>query len=141
MQRPPEYFFDIRRFHNLPRIHHRYFLRRLGDNAQIMCDQDHRHVVFFLELGNQAQDLRLNGHIQRSCGFVREQQLRTTGHGHGDHHTLAHASAQLMGIVSDASRRFRNADFLQKPDTYLQRLRGGYTPMQADRFGNLISDA
>ena len=42
--------------------------------------------------------MRLNGHVQRGCRFIGNQQFWTTGNGHRDHYTLTHPTGQLVRI-------------------------------------------
>ena len=78
-----------------------------------MSDQQQSGVVIFLHPLQHVQHLSLNGHIQRSSGFVCDDQLRIAGKCHGDQNTLPQTAAELMreGVVS--SGRFRNAHQLQ----------------------------
>ena len=78
-----------------------------------MRDQRNGRVLLLLQLGHQIQNFRLNSHIQRSCGFVRDQQFRRTQHCHRDHHALTHPARQLMRILVDAMLRFGNPDTFQ----------------------------
>ena len=43
-------------------------LRRLGDDAEVVRDQDHADVEVALDLVDQLEDLRLHGHVERVVG-------------------------------------------------------------------------
>ena len=58
---------------------------------------------FDLQLLDQLQNLRLDRDVQRGRRLVGDHELRVAGQGHGDHHALAHAARQLVGIL--AARR------------------------------------
>ena len=64
-----------------------------------MGDEDHGHVPLALLVLQQVEDLGLDGDVERGGGLVGEQQLRTAGQGDGDHHPLAHAAGQLVGVL------------------------------------------
>ena len=49
--------------------------RRLGDDAHVVRDEDHRHPVRLAELVEQVEHLRLHGHVERGRRLVGDQQL------------------------------------------------------------------
>ena len=53
----------LRLLHNTTGIHDHHPVRDLIDDPQVMCNQEHGHVTFFLEILNKFQDLGLDGHI------------------------------------------------------------------------------
>ncbi|HEX9046447.1 MAG TPA: hypothetical protein VF988_05415, partial [Verrucomicrobiae bacterium] len=71
MQRPAQQSGRGRLFHDLPGVHDRHAVRQVTDNAQIVCDQQNRHAEPLLEVAQQVQDLRLDGHVQGGGGFIR----------------------------------------------------------------------
>ena len=85
-----------RRLHLLAGILHDDALRRLGDHAHVVGDQDERHAAVALEAHQQVEDLRLDGDVERGGRLVGDQELRVAGDGHGDHHALAHAARHLV---------------------------------------------
>ena len=50
---------------------------------------------FFLQIRQQLQDLGLNGHIERRCRLIGNQQVRIVGKRHGNHHTLTLATPDI----------------------------------------------
>ena len=54
-----------------------------------MGDEQERHALGLLDIGEQGEDLRLDGDVQRGRRLVGDQQVRPVGQRHGDHHTLA----------------------------------------------------
>ena len=63
-----------------------------------MGDQQHRHPVASPERLQHLEDLGLHGHVERGGRLVGHQDLRLRRERDGDHHPLAHATAELMGI-------------------------------------------
>ena len=55
----------------------------LRDDAQIVCDEDYGHSVFFLELSKEFEYLCLGGDVECGCGLVGDEELRLRGEGHG----------------------------------------------------------
>ena len=87
--------------YDLTRVHDRHFIRLLRHHTQVMSDEQEGHPQPLLQLLHQLQDLGLDGHVQSGGRFIRYQDTRITRQGHGDHHPLTHAPAQLMRIVID----------------------------------------
>ena len=56
-------------------IHHRDLVGAAGDDAEIVGDQDHRHVPPLLLARQQVEDLRLHRDVERGGRLVGDQQL------------------------------------------------------------------
>ena len=96
--------------HHHTGVHNQHIITHFGHYAQIMGDHHDRGVQGLFQCPHQIQDLRLDRNIQGGCGFIGDQQLRVAGEGHGDHNSLAHSAAQLMGILVNPFFRRRNVD-------------------------------
>jgi hypothetical protein len=48
--------------------------------------------------GQQVEDLRLDGDVERGRRLVGDQQVRLAGQRDGDHHPLLHAAGKLEGV-------------------------------------------
>ena len=59
---------------------------------------------FFSQVGEDAQDLRLDDHVERGRRLVRDQQLRTQDERERDHDPLPHATRELVRILAEAGR-------------------------------------
>ncbi|MCY1521210.1 hypothetical protein D9M68_560130 [compost metagenome] len=66
----------------------------LGHHPEVVGDEHHAHAFLFLDAGDERQDLRLRGDVERGRGFVGDQQRGLQRQGHGDHHALALSSGQ-----------------------------------------------
>ncbi len=124
MHRPREQRLDIGELHHLAGIHHGDAVGDLRDHAEIVGDEQHRHAVRLLQLGELQQHLRLDGDVERRGRLVRQQDFWTAGERHGDHHALAHAAGELVRIVVHPAFGRGNLDLLQQP----QRLGPGFAP-------------
>ena len=60
---------------DLAGIHHGDLVGVLGDDAEIVRDQDDRHVELALKPRDQVEDLRLHRHVERGRGLVGDQHL------------------------------------------------------------------
>ena len=63
-----------------------------GKDMEVMCDEQNGHAMFFLQPGQQLDDLFLHGGVESGGGFIGDEQGGTGGEGHGDHDTLLHAA-------------------------------------------------
>ena len=58
-----------------------------------------------LQVGEQVEDLRLDGDVERGGRLVGDQQLRVVGQRHRDHGALPHAAGELVRVLVDPARR------------------------------------
>ena len=105
-----------------------------------MRDQQQCQPQFLLQLLQQPQDLRLHRHIERRCRLVGDQQLRIAHQRHGDHHPLAQAAGELMGILPEAHPRSGNAHARQQLGRPVHGLPPCRPTMAFEHLGHLRSD-
>ena len=105
-----------------------------------MRDEHQRHVLFLLQFQQQLDDLRLDGHVQRRRRLIGNQQLRSTGNCHRDHHALAHPTGKLVRIYVQTRGRIGDPHLVQQVNRPLAT--GFLVPalMHLDRFHNLETD-
>ena len=101
---------------DLARVHNGHAVGHVCHNAQVMGDVDDRHAQLFLQVTDQLQDLRLNGHVQCGGGLVADQDLRAAGRCNGDDDTLAHTAGELVRVLFVTALRVRDADLGQHLD-------------------------
>ena len=109
----------------------------LRHHGHVMGDEHHRRAGLALQPVDQGQDLGLDGHVQRGGRFIRDQQARLAGQRHCDHHALAHAPAQFMGILLQAAFRFGDAHLLEQIKRAVFCLFFGQSLVKAQTFGQL----
>src|SRR5256886_2905180 len=85
--------------HDLAAIHDGDLVARLCHHGQIVGDQDHGQVELPPQPLEELEDLRLDHHVQRGHGLVRDDELRVAGQGHRDHDPLTHAAGELVRII------------------------------------------
>ena len=66
------------------------------------------------QVRHQRQDLRLHRHVQRGGRLVGDQQRRPAQQRGGDHHPLAHAAGELVGIHPQPGFRLGDLHGLQQ---------------------------
>ena len=81
---------------DLAGVHDRDPVAQPGDHAEVVGDQQHDEPEPLLEVGDQVEDLRLDGDVERGGRLVGDQQLRFAGERHRDQHALAHAARHLV---------------------------------------------
>lgn len=126
--------------HHLAGIHHDDVVRGFGHQRQIVGDQQQRHVFALLQVQQQFDDLRLDGHVERGRRLIGDQQLRPTGDGHGDHHALAHAAGKLVRVHVQPRGRIGNAHLGQQVDSALAASAAVAALMHLQRLHDLVTD-
>ena len=135
--RPPRVGAEL---HRAARVHDHHRLGDLGDDAQVVRDQDHADVELLLHPVDQLEDLRLHGDVERRRRLVGDQEIRVVDQRHGDHRPLAHAARELVRVVLDALARVRDPDRAEQLDGALQRLRLRDVLVDPDRLDDLVAD-
>ena len=124
---------------DLATVHDRHIVAGLGNDTQVMGDQQHRHVAVLDQLFDQREHLRLDGHIKGRGRLVGNQQTGMAGKGDGDDDTLLHATGELVGIIArPALRDTHELEHLLGP---LHRLFLADLVVEHDALGNLASDS
>ncbi len=108
-------------------VHHGDPVDVLGDDTEIVADQDQRHTGIAADAAQQRQDLRLDGGIECRGGLIGHQQVGLAGQRHGDHHALVQAAGEKMRIVLQAAACIGDADLIEQT----QRLGLGRLSMEA----------
>ena len=131
---------DIATLDDLALGHHAHGVGEMADDAEVVGDEQHGHAAPLLHILEEREDLRLHGDVERRRGLVGDQQVRLVGDGHGDHHALALAARELVGIVVEARLGIGQADDVEQP----QRLGagGGFAEpaMRDDDLAHLLLD-
>ena len=112
----------------------------LGDDGEIVRDQQQAHAVLVDEVAQQVEDLRLQHHVERRGRLVGDQQLRLQRAGDGDHHALALPAGQFVRVAGQGKLCRRQPDAIE----HLSRQRLGVGAVglgvPADAFGDLLAD-
>ena len=136
-----QYLRDRPLLDDLARLHHRDPVGDVGDDTEVVRDEHDAQVLHFAQPLELPEDLCLHGHVERGRRLVGEQHLRAQREGHRDHHALAHAAGELVGIGAHALGGTRNADSLHQrngPDHALSV--GDEWFVRPDLLDDLIAD-
>ena len=107
---------DVAELDDLPGVHDDHAVGHLGDQPEIVRDQDRRGVRLVLCRLQHLEDLRLDGHVERRRRLVGDQQRRLIGDRHRDHRALPHAAGELVRVLVVAALGLRDADGPQELD-------------------------
>ncbi len=124
----------------LPGIHDGHAVGHVGDDAEIVGDQQDRHVHLLLQFLQQFQHLGLDGDIQCRGRFVGNQQIGLAGQRDRDHHALFHAAGQLVRVFVDAAPCIGDADRVQQFQHALARRASAHGEMLAKHLADLVAD-
>ena len=121
-------------------MHDQHPVGDLGDDAEVVGDQDRRQAALAVEPLEQGEDLRLHGDVERRRRLVGDQHLGLQRERHRDHRPLPHAAGELVRVVVDPPRRVGDADRVEQLDRPLARLAlARPRAVGADRLGDLRS--
>ena len=105
-----------------------------------MSDKNHRAVEPALQIGQQLQDLCLDGHVERRGRLIRDQDVGLAGNRRGNQGTLTHAARKLVRIIVATRFRVRDADQLEQLDRARPRCRAVEALVRAQTLGDLLPD-
>ena len=100
-------------FSHLAAIHNKHAVTHLGDNSEIVGNQDNRGVYLIAQFLQKIQDLCLDRYVQRGRRLIRDDDARLADQRDRDHDTLLHTAGQLMRILFITTLRLINADQTQ----------------------------
>src|SRR5215470_8989658 len=121
------------------RVHHRDLVAHLGDDAEVVRDEDQGQVVRALQIAQQIQVLGLDGDIEACRRLVGDEDPRLARDGDRAHDALPHAARELVGVLAHAGLRRRDAHRLQELGRLLPRAAAGRPLVDADRLGDLVA--
>ena len=85
--------------HDLAQIHDRHIVGDIAHDGQVVADEHIGQVHALLQLHQQGDDLRLNGHIQRGDHLVADDEVGLQCQRPGDGDALPLAAGELVGIA------------------------------------------
>ena len=83
----------------------------VGDDSQIVRDEDDGHVAFLLETVDELENLGLDGDVKGGRRLVADEDLRICRQGNSDDDSLPHAAGELEGVLLEADLWLGDADF------------------------------
>ena len=99
-----------------PRVHDDDAVGDVGDDAEVVRDEDDRRAEPLADVAHEVEDPRLDRHVERRRRLVGDQDLRVAGERDRDHHALAHPARELVRVLVDPAGRRRDADEVEQLD-------------------------
>ena len=127
-------------FDDLALGHHADAVGDLSHDAEVMGDEQHRHAFAAFQAGEQFEDLRLHGDVERRRRLVGDQEFRLVGQSHGDHDALALAAGELVRIGIEPLLRIADADLVEQFQRAGTRLPVAEALMQLQHLDDLLLD-
>ncbi len=125
--------------HQQTALHHRHPVGKAAHQVQIVRDQQHRHAVLALQVGQQIEYLPAQAHIQRGGRFVGQQQFGLARQRHGDHGALTLPAAELVRVSASTARRLGNAGGRQQLHAGGMGLARRQAFFELQHLGNLVA--
>src|SRR6185437_8943123 len=99
MQRPREESARAGELHHAAAVEDEDPIAEPPHDGEIVAHEQDRHAVFALEAGEQIEDLRLHGDIERADRLVANEEPRPEDHRARDARALTLAAGELMRIA------------------------------------------
>ena len=121
-------------------VHHEHALAEARDDAEVVGDQHGRHAGLAPQPAQQLEDLRLHRDVERGRRLVGDQQRRVAEQRDRDHHALAHAARELVGVEVDAPGGGRDADQVEQLERAPARVALAHAAVLDQHLGHLARD-
>src|SRR5258706_15748342 len=125
---------------DLAGVHDDDVVDHLGDNPEVVGDQQERRARPVLDRLQELEDLGLDRYVESGRRLVGDEELRLARQGHRDHHALAHAAGHLVGVGLDAALGARDADELEALDPSVPGRLLAHLLVVHDLLGDLVAD-
>ena len=86
-------------------VHHRDAVGEVAHDAHVVGDEDVARLLLGLQVGEQVEDGRLHGDIERAGRLVAHDDARIAGEGPGDRDALLQTTGQLARFEIEVPRR------------------------------------
>lgn len=122
-------------------LHDGNAIRDLGDDGEIMRDEEDGEVVGASEGAKEIEDLRLDGDVERGGGLIRDEQAGAVDKRHGDKDALTLAAGELVRVVAQAKLRVRQSDLPHSSEDAVADLCARGSGMVGEKgLGDLVAD-
>src|SRR5690606_28846866 len=103
-------------FHDPARVHDDDPVAELADDGDVVGDEQRPGAALVDDVPQEAEDLPLDGDVERGGGLVGDDQLGVAHEAHGDDGALAHAAGELVGVAAGLFAGFGQADVAEPVD-------------------------
>src|SRR5215208_5185253 len=85
----------------LAQVHHADAVGDVGDDGEVVGDEEISEAELALEVAQQVEHLGLDGDVQRGDGLVADDELGVNADGAGDANALTLAAGELVRVAVD----------------------------------------
>ena len=128
------------RLDDLASVHHHHSVGHLGDDAEIVSDEDEAEAHLVLQLLEELQDLGLHGDVERSRRLVGDDDVGLHRQRHRDHDSLALAAGELVRVLVERGGGLGDADAAHQVERPLLGLHPGH-PVNPHHLAELPADS
>ncbi len=97
--RVPENIVARALFHDTAQIHHHHLVGDVFHHGKIVADEEIGEVVLLLQVGEEIEDLRLNGNIEGRDRFIEHENFGIEHERPGNGNALALAAGKHVGVA------------------------------------------
>ncbi len=90
---------------DLARVHDGDAVARLGNDPEVVRDQQKGGTEVSAQVGQDAQNLRFHDDVERRRRLVCDEELRSQDERESDHDSLAHSARELVRVLVEPRRR------------------------------------
>ena len=134
-----EYLLGGALFDNLAFVHHGHVVGYLGDDAEVVGDEDDADMVPLLERPQQLEDGLLHGDIECGGRLVGNDEVGVADEGHGNHDTLLLPTADFVGIAGEYLFGPREHNLLKQVEHTLACLVAGHPLVGKEHLHDLVA--
>lgn len=135
-----EEFADGAFFDDVAGVHDGDVVGDLGDDAEVVGDEEDGGAAFLAEALELVEDLGLDGDVEGAGGLVGDEELGVECGGDADHDALAHAAGELEGVGAGNALGLGEADAVEEFDGAAAGLFAVDFEVAGEDFGDLAAD-
>ena len=109
-------------------------------HAEVVGDENDRHVAFGALLSDELEDLCLHGDIERGRRLIGEEESRSAGERDRDHDSLAHSTGKFVRILINTPIRLGNSNVAQQPNCRRLGVSTAHAEVDAKWLCDLLAD-
>src|SRR5580692_3645176 len=131
------------RLHDAPLLHDRYPVAEVGDDPEVVRDDEDGHAELVLEFAQEIENLGLNGDVEGRGWLVGDDEVRFARYGAGDQDALRHAAGKLVRVGGKGPLGVGDADLpeqLQRPGLGLGLGQAGLVRMGSVSWLPMVND-
>ena len=123
-----------------PPVHHRDPVGDVGDHPHVVGDDHHPDVLFLAQGPHEVEDLGLDRDVEGGRRLVGDDHVGLRRERERDHHPLAHAPRELVGVLLHAELGLGDPDLPEEVHGAPPRGRLARPEVEVDGLDELLLD-